>query len=110
MDVFFFDNDELSELSNQVYVQTIKKKLLAFSELSPSLPQPWWCFLMLKTVTVKTYTVQNTEILPTFMVCGNFVETQILQSPLSFGLARNSMETVFPQNFHSKKLGETTVF
>ena len=40
MDVFF-DNDELSELSNQVYVQTIKKKLLAFSELSPSLPQPW---------------------------------------------------------------------
>ena len=36
--------------------------------------------------------------------CGNFMERH------SFGKVRNYAETAFPQNFHTKKLGEITVF
>ena len=52
--------------------------------------------------------MKNTEISPNFLVwkfCGK------TQFPHSFGrFVRNYSETAFPQNFHTRKLGEITVF
>ena len=53
-------------------------------------------------------TAKNTVISPNFLVwkfCGK------AQFPHSFGrFARNYAETVFPQDFHTRKLDEITVF
>ena len=53
-------------------------------------------------------TAKNTVISPDFLVwkfCGK------AQFPYSFGrFARNCAETAFPQNFHTSKSGEITVF
>ena len=55
-------------------------------------------------VYFKAITAKNTVISPNFLVwkfCGK------AQFPYSFGrLARNYAETVFPQNFHTRKYGE----
>ena len=53
-------------------------------------------------------TAENTVISPNFLVwkfCGK------TQFPHSFGrITRKYAETAFPQNFHTRKFGENTVF
>ena len=58
-------------------------------------------------VTLGT-TAKNIVISPNFRVWKFCRSTQF---PHSFGwIARNYAETAFPQNFHTRKLGEITVF
>ena len=54
-----------------------------------------------------SWELKNTVISPNFLVwtfCGK------AQFPQSFGRRRNYAETVFRQNFHTRKLGQITVF
>ena len=53
-------------------------------------------------------TAKNTVISPNFLVWKFYGKEQF---PHSFGrIAQNYVETSFPQNFHTRKLGEITIF
>ena len=58
-------------------------------------------------VNLWVYTVLNNAISPNFVVWEFYGSAQLPKSFVRF--ARNSAESVFPQNFHARKLGESLV-